>query len=498
MAVIQSGSNTTGVANVDSSYNLQTTTPQVVTRYGGATGTPNNVGATKVYFEKDGGSLTGSAYLASPTLSEDNLLQVGTSTPLFDYTFNATAQDTSMWYYASTTMTATESGGSLLLNANSTNTSATGAYVMTKRYFNLTGNAGMHVEFVGSITSAAISNEVFLSGLGIPVSATAGPTDGAWLQLTSAGLIGVVAYNGTITQTGALPLGGTPLSIPVNSNGDYKIIIDDRVTEFWVNGVFLGEIPTPSGNSTPFLADALPIFMQYYNTGTVTGTAMQVKIGAVHVDQLDSNLGKSYPHIQASKGLTIYQGQSGGTMGSTALYSNNLAAAAGTAMTNTAVGPGTGLGGQFSWLPTLTAGTDGILCSYQVPVGSVNQTPRTFYITGVRIQSIVTTTLVGGPVYVLYSLAYGHTAASLATAESTTFATATTKAPRRIALGLETFPVTSPVGQVSATNSSVYMAFQSPIVVNPGEFIAIAAKNVGTVTTAGAILSLVTFDGYAE
>ena len=89
-------------------------------------------------------------------------------------------------------------------------------------------------------------------------------------------------------------------------------------------------------------------------------------------------------------------------------------------------------------------------------------------------------------------------AASLATAETASFATASTKAPRRIALGLESFPVTSAVGQVSATNCPVYMQFVSPVIVNPGEFVAIAAKNIGTVTTAGAILSLVTYDAYWE
>jgi hypothetical protein len=42
------------------------------------------------------------------------------------------------------------------------------------------------------------------------------------------------------------------------------------------------------------------------------------------------------------------------------------------------------------------------------------------------------------------------------------------------------------------------MSFLSPVVVNPGEYVAIAAKNVGTVTSGGTITSMITFDGYVE
>jgi hypothetical protein len=42
------------------------------------------------------------------------------------------------------------------------------------------------------------------------------------------------------------------------------------------------------------------------------------------------------------------------------------------------------------------------------------------------------------------------------------------------------------------------MTFLSPIVVNPGEYVQIAAKNVGTVTSGGTITSMVVFDGYVE
>lgn len=145
---------------------------------------------------------------------------------------------------------------------------------------------------------------------------------------------------------------------------------------------------------------------------------------------------------------------------------------------------------------TLPVGTDGILMSYQVPAGGINQTPRSLVITGIRIQGMVTTALTGGPVQYTYSLAYGETAEDLATPESTSFANGTTKAPRRIPLGFERYaPVNAPVGTMSP-GGAVQVTFKDPVVVNPGEWLSIVARNDDTVTTAGVICILVTFDSY--
>jgi hypothetical protein len=498
VANIQGGNNTSGLANVDANYDLMTTTPQVSTAYGGTTAAPAYVGATRMFCENDGGDLNGSPWLNSPFVTYDNNLQVGVVTPLFDYAFNGTTQDTSMWYYASSTMTMTVSGGYLLANATNIGTASTGVYLQSKRYFNLTSNAGLRFGAVISINLAVAANEVWYIGLGIPASTTAAPTDGVYFQYSNAGLIGVLAYNGIITQTGALPT-INPMTLSVNSAALLQIRVHDRSIGFLYNGFILGVISTPSSEGIPFLSDALPVFIQYVNTGTVAGSSfMQLKVSTMSMDQLDSNLSKPYPHIQAGKGLMAYQGQQGGTMGTTALYANNSTTGAGAALTNTTATGFTGLGGQYTYTPTLATSTDGILCSYQNPTGGINQTPRTMYITGVRIQSLVTIALTGGPVYALYSLAFGHTAVSLATGESTTFASVTTKASRRIALGMEVFPATSTLGTVSTTNFPIIMQFSSPITINPGEFIAIAVKNVGTVTSAGTITSLVTFDAYLE
>ena len=111
-------------------------------------------------------------------------------------------------------------------------------------------------------------------------------------------------------------------------------------------------------------------------------------------------------------------------------------------------------------------------------------------ITGVRISSAVQTVLAGGPELLQWSLAFGHTAVSLATTE-----TVTSKAPRFIPLGFQTLAVTAAVGTVA---TDIVQQFLTPIVVQPGEFIQTVVRNIGVVGTSGTIAHLVTFDGYWE
>jgi hypothetical protein len=237
----------------------------------------------------------------------------------------------------------------------------------------------------------------------------------------------------------------------------------------------------------------LPVFVRTYNSST-TALANTVKVGYVNISIGDMYTGRKWEYVMAGSGGMAYQQQTGAAaLGSTSNLTNSAPAASpGAAMANATAALGTGLGGQFAAQPTLTAGTDGIVCSYLVPTGTAAFPGKSLYITGVRVQGAVTTTLTGGPVLYAYSLAYGGNVLSLAT---TDVAATSVKGPRRIALGFETFPATAAAGVVGG---SVYMAFNSPICVQPGEYIQLVAKNLGTVTTGGVINFLVAFDGFME
>jgi len=165
-------------------------------------------------------------------------------------------------------------------------------------------------------------------------------------------------------------------------------------------------------------------------------------------------------------------------------------------MTNTTAALGTGFGGQFSALPTSAVPTDGIVQSYQNPAGSATQPPRSIVILGVKVVGVVTVVLVGNatPVTYVMSLAFGHTAVSMATAQSASFTTTTAKAPVRVPLGVLNFGAAAALG----TKDEITMRFGAPLVVNPAEFIAMCAKNVGVVTTTGVITFIITYDAYLE
>lgn len=453
---------------------------------------PGNVGAIRNFSENDPGNVTGTPYLLSPETSLDFRLRTGTDTLLFNDTFNGTAQNTNSWAYTFATLTAAQPGaGTVNFSAVQGTAAAQGAFMRTFQYFPVTATAPLSVDFrMGLFTSTLVTNEVWLMGVGNPVSASAPPIDGAWLQITSAGVIGVGVFNSTQVQTGVL----LPIeSVTVNQNYHWNIVIGEEKIQFWRNDVLLGILDTPGTNGQPFQQAGLPVFMMKYNTGSVSNTNT-CRVSDVAVTLMDLQTSKPWSHQVATSGKSGYIGQNGQTQGKTTLWTNNTAPTA-VALTNTTAAF-TGLGGIAAVLPTLAANSDGIIFSYQNPVPSINITGRNLIITGITVQGVVSVVLAGGPVINAYAIAYGHTAVSLATAETASFATATTHAPRIVPIGIESYAANAAVGTVSPGMTN--LTFDSPIVVRPGEFVQLIARNLGVVTTTGAITILANFNAYWE
>jgi len=482
MAGIRVEGNTTGnVAEVDNYNNLRVALPSGM----------NQAGYAVMLGENDSGSILGNPTRSAPRISADDRLVTGFDTPIFDYDFTSLTQDTGVWRHLFTTMTATASTNGVLFNANSTLTTLTGCSLHSFKQFALMGNAGMLLEFYLAFTASPLANQVFEFGYFLPTVAQNTPIEGVYFRYTSTGLTGAYNYAGVEVESGILL---TPSAFNDSESYSFQIRLNNREVAFYKNDAKIGELVINNANGIPYASKALPVAMQFRNSNTVSGApVMQAKVQSVHIDQRDIALNAPFSHLQNAM-YGGQQGWQGGSMGTLALYTNNLTVGSGAALSNTvATGVFSGLGGQFSVTPTLAVGTDGILANFQVPTGSINFRSKTLIITGVRIQGAVTTALTGGPVIYAYSLAYGHTAVSLATTESTSFATATAKAPRRVALGTESYAANATLGTLGA---GVYMSFQSPIPVNPGEFVCIAAKNLGIVTTAGVISLFVTYDYY--
>ena len=480
--------NTSGrVAAVDAGSNLQVA----------FSNDPNYIGGVKFFSEVDAGTITGTPVLISPHTTSEYRMKIGLDTILFSDSFNATTQNTSIWLYYTSTMTITQSSGFAIFNTNLDTNTAHGCSMQTFRSFALPGQSTITLEFNANMPSSVKANQIFEMGLFRPASnPTSAPTDGIFWRFDNTGsaprLQGVMVYNGGAEQTVNLTAG-----LPaIGSNACYTLTFDATNANFWIEDILIGTMQVTGINSAPFQGGGLPIGMQQRNTGSVGSNGLQMKIANVIASYDEVNTVKPWNHQLAGFDLMLTQGQNGGTMGSTSLMTTSLNPSAAAIANATATATFTGLGGQFPVNPTLAAGTDGILCSYQNPIGSINQTPRVLYITGVSIQGIVTTALTGGPVIYAYALCYGGTTVSLAQTETTTFATGTTKAFRRIPLGYETYVSGALVGVTSG--SGVKLRLQTPVVANPGEWVNISAKNLGSVTSGGVITVLVTFNGYWE
>jgi len=458
-----------------------------------------NIGYVGLASRADPGA-AGSARIKEIRATTANQLLTAETMYFWDDTFNATAQNTAKYQIVAHTvaMTMAQAGGFLILNNSGLTSANAGVAYQTWRKFPLFGNSEVRAIISAYFASATapVAHSIIEFGLmSVTLGGTpAAPLDGVFFRYdASAGLYGVASYNGTETLTSVIA------SPSLNVNHDYMIVVNTDVVEFWIDREFRAAIQLVGAAPTqgqPFMSAAQPLTIRQYNDGSGTASAVKLQVSDVFIKSVGPALNKPWPDVKAGLGHMGYQGQNGGTMGSLANLGNGALPSA-SALSNTGVGTGNpvGLGGAAHVLPTLTAGTDGIVTSFQNPAGGVNQTPRNLVITGVTIGAGVDAALTGGPLAMAFSLAFGHTAVSLATAETSSFTSGTTKAPRRIWLGMSGIAATAPAGTVA---QPIAVQFRSPIVVAPGEFVAIVMRNLGVVTSAGSIVITVAFDAHFE
>lgn len=490
MAVIDTGTSTAGKANVDASFNLQVNPPGSDASGNPRGGGSANAGAAAIFSENDSGSKTGSRLVSSPETDVDSRLRSALDTILDSETFNYTAQNTGKHFYSNATLTGGWTAGGFLTNSGSVTTTSTGVLLRTFAFFPVFGATVTYVEAtVGFSAASAPSNTVldwgvFSQGGTNPFA----PTDGAYFRLTPAGLFGVVNNGGAETTTSVF---GSFVAV-ANEKYKFTISITERLTQFWIDGILYGSIVTPAGAGQPFNSASLPFSVRHAIVGGAAGGVFQLTMSDYSVS-LGGPAYVSSLSQTSNRTLGAHQGLSGGTMGSLATYANSITPA-GVAGSNGSPAA-TGLGGQVTLNAAPAAATDFILVSYQVPVGTVSVQGRRLAVYGLRIAAAnlgaaVATTETS----LAYSLAFGHTSASLATTESASAVTNTTKAPRREAVGIFSWPIGAAIGS-GPREGSITVPFTQPIYVNPGEFVAVAAKFLqGTATASQTIYHHVCFD----
>lgn len=492
-----------GISNneveIDAEKNLQVVTPGYdaagVERGGGDT----NAGAVAIFSEIDAGIKNGVRETLSPEVDKDYRLRVAHDNLMDIEEFVDTAQNTGKFTHNFLTLTALISSSGLLTNSGNITTTTTGMTFNSKTPVPVGGAQTYVCETSLAFTAQPNANTIvdfggFLPGAANPWT----PLDGAFFRLTSAGLFGVISKAGVETTSAIFPLAGGAGTFVYTNNTNYRFLIqmNNVSTTFWINNYKYAEIPSPVGGGYPCQSRSLSWGIRHAIVGGTAGAALQVLVTGYRVMirgvQFSEALG-----VVGNRTLGSYQGLSGGTMGQLV---------AGTVTTGTLVKPTAAvplnaslaanlpnsLGGRI--YEALTAGlavnVDGIFASYTVPVASITAQARRLKVTGICLSGFVSTVVVGGPANTEWYIAFGHTADSLATAESASFATGTTKAPRRIMLSPFTNVITA--AQAAATlisQAATVLQFDSPIYVNPGERIALVGNRTAAVALTAGVLS---------
>lgn len=440
----------------------------------------DKVGGIRLFSEIDAGTKTGAALLIAPYTDQYYRQYVSQANLLDTETFNYTAQNTGKHIYSNTTLTASFSAAGLTTNSGNITTTTTGLTFGTYAMFPIIGNANLDAEIVAGFSSQPVANTVIDFGFFMRGAATLfSPTDGAHFRLTSAGLFAVINSNG-------IEVVSSVFSFAYVNNQKYRFYISCTVkkVEFWINDILYVILDTPAASGQPFLSASLPLSIRHAIVGGAAGGAINLIVNQYSVIIAGISFNDSLGNVE-NRIFGSYQGLSGGVMGSLANYANSTNPTA-AIPTNTTAALGVGLGGQFWETDTLAVTTDGIISSYQVPVGTTLIQGKRLKVNGVKIETYIQTALTGGGYNAQFSLAFGHTAVSLATAEA-----ATTKAPRRITIGSHSVAA----GALALVQlSTVQLELTNPLYVNPGEFIQVVKKKIGTAPSAGVVAYVITFD----
>lgn len=474
MAVIQ-GSISGNLAEVDANNRFKVNLATAAT--------PAQVGGALLYSENDSGTALGTPYLSSPETDDDYRLRVAQEAVFDCETFNYTAQNTGKHKYVTTTMVNAWTATGLVTNSGNITTTTTGTSFSTWAEFPILGAAILYCETEGSFSAQPTASTLIDFGMFRPGGATPfAPTDGISFRLTSAGMFGIINSNGTETQVG-------PFTWTYANNQKYQFIIamHERGVEFWIDNVLYAVIDTPAGQGQPCMSTSLPYSLRHAIAGGAAGAALSftlndytISLGGPNIVQTASTVGL--------RAYGSYQGLSGGTMGSLATYPNSTTPTS-AIPTNTALTANlpTGIGGQGIIPAQAGAATDFILGSTQIPAGTANIQGRRMVLRGIVIDALNTGAAVATTATAIqWSLAFGHSTVSLATAEGVA-----AKAPRRVALGYMTWPVGAAIGQGPQSGAITIDFGDAPIFINPGEFLALVAKFVVGTATASQTISYI-------
>ncbi len=453
-------------------------------------------------------SLPGNSYDTSVTSISSNIarefdvnddfgFRVGIDQMLFYENFLGTSLDLGNWSQSTATFTIGVGTGGCALNSSNLTNTACWALISSYKAIPLYGSQTVYVQFQARATGQDQGNKSIEFGLSFTTAGN-NPSDGIFFRYGPYGdFRGVINHNGIEFHTDPFPMtvGG--------STYQYIMAISQQRVEFFVNGNMVGFINTPTALGSATLSGSLPLYARVVNQGaasTFIGLPPRLVLFEIQVWTSGPYHNRSYQEQVSLMGRHCQSGTSNfSTLGSQSNMTNSLALTSGT-LTNTAAPAsgytGTGLGGEFQFAAYAGNNTDNIIFGYQVPAtaATAGSSLRSLMVTGIRINTVNTGAVVATtPTVLVWSLAYGSTAISLATGDG-----AATKAPRRVPIGIQSFLVGDAIGQ---QRNPINIQFNTPICVYPGQFLHVVAKSptgLGTATASQVLRGIVMIDGYWE
>lgn len=470
MAVLESPSDVTHVAEVDAHSNLQVNLP-----------TNSDQAGKARMLDANGDDLD---------VTENNALRVSLSNVILCDQVDGTAVNTNIWNQSTANLAIAVVNGFITLNSGAITTASSYAILSSIKFMPLYGTLPLRVTVNAKVTNIPEANATVELGIGA-VSGTSTPTDGAFFRWGPAGQLFCVINNGGSESSSAaltMPVtddDGDSVTLPPSTNVIHLFeieIVEDRVI-FYVDDITVATLDVPSGQNYPFNFGRQQIVARVYTAGSAPAAAPQFSIGQVNVVQQDLNKIKPWQHVLVSLGRGAYQSPVT-PFGQTSNHANSTSPASAT-LSNTAAGYAT-LGGRFQFAAVVGAATDYALFGFQVPAG------YQLYINDISI-SCMNTGAIGGltGTIIEWFLGINGSAVSLATADG-----AGTWAPRRIPLGMQSFGISAAIG---TSTSDINRRCDTPLVVDSGRFFVVGAQiPAGLATSAQIFRGCVFVNGYFE
>jgi hypothetical protein len=434
--------------------------------------------------ENDDGLYTGTRTVRAADIDRDWRTRVSMNHNRFSDFFPGSLLNLKKWKQSATTMTIVVGGNCCALNAGASVATATYAAIETYAVFPITSSFGTWARIPLQLSSALVANNVV--EVGLQISATnAAATDGVFMRLSALGVVSLVCVINSVevVYNTNIALFNWATAVGNNHTVTVDIYASETYAELWIDNQKVAEGPRPTDAYSTSAGNSYPVKIRTINTAA-TGSAQIVRVGNVGVS-METSLGLDAPTTACIAGDNGDIITSGNTPGQTATYVNNANPTAALPTNTTAALPA-GLGGQVWETDTVASGTDCIIFSFLNPAAAPGICAKNLVIYGVWIDSYVQTVLVGGGYVAQWCIAYGHTTVSLATADGVG-----TRAPVRKALGCQTVVAAAAANTIL---TRIYQQFLAPIVVEPGCYVQLVKKKVGTTSTSGVIAHLADFD----